>query len=77
MARVLKPGGHLVLNVAAMPMLHGNHSVLSGEIRRYSRAGLQRLLTGGGFHVERLTYTNFSTLPLTAAVRFAQRFEKR
>lgn len=75
MARVLKPGGHLVLNVAAMPMLHGSHSVLSGEIRRYSRAGLNRLLTGGGFHVERLTYTNFSTLPLTAAVRFAQRFK--
>jgi SAM-dependent methyltransferase len=73
MYRVLKPGGHLLLNVAAMPMLHGSHSVLSGEIRRYSKRGLRRVLEQGGFQITRLTYTNCSTLPLTAAVRFAQR----
>ena len=74
MFRVLRPGGHLLLNVAAMPFLHGSHSVLSGEIRRYSRPGLRRLLEGAGFGIGRITYTNFTTLPLTAAVRFAQRF---
>jgi ubiquinone/menaquinone biosynthesis C-methylase UbiE len=73
MARVLRPGGHLLLNVAAMPVLHGSHSVLSGEIRRYSKRGLRRVLEGGGFQIKRLTYTNASTLPLTAALRFAQR----
>ncbi len=74
MSRVLKPGGHLVLNVAALPMLRGNHSVLGGEIRRYTRPGLRTLLQGGGFHIKRLTYTNASTLPIVAAVRAAQRF---
>ena len=27
-----KPGGHLVLNVAALPALTGNHSLLGGEL---------------------------------------------
>jgi SAM-dependent methyltransferase len=74
MFRVLKPGGHLLLNVAAMPFLHGSHSVLSGERRRYTRPGLRQLLEAAGFTIRRITYTNFTTLPLTAGVRFAQRF---
>jgi ubiquinone/menaquinone biosynthesis C-methylase UbiE len=74
MFRVLKRGGHLVVNVAAMPFLRGSHSVLSNEIRRYTRAGLRRTLEDAGFEVRRITYTNLATLPLTAAVRFAQRF---
>lgn len=73
MWRVLKPGGHLLLNVAAMPILHGSHSVLSGEIRRYSKSGLRQLLEASGFQIERITYTNFSILPLTAGVRLAQK----
>ena len=32
--RVLKPGGFAIVNVAAMPMLTGDHSVLSHERRR-------------------------------------------
>jgi ubiquinone/menaquinone biosynthesis C-methylase UbiE len=74
MWRVLKPGGHLLLNVAAMPVLHGSHSVLSNEIRRYSKTGLRQLLESSGFRIERITYTNFTTFPLTAGVRLAQRF---
>lgn len=74
MLRVLKPGGHLVVNVAAMRFLRGSHSVLSNEIRRYSRRELRAILERAGFDVHRITYTNFTTLPLTAAVRFAQRF---
>jgi SAM-dependent methyltransferase len=74
MFRVLKPGGYLLLNVAAMPMLHGSHSVLSGEIRRYSKPALRRLLEGHGFRIERLTYTNASTLPVTIGVRMTQRW---
>ena len=35
--RVLRPGGALIVNVAAMPILRGNHSVLSLERRRYTR----------------------------------------
>jgi SAM-dependent methyltransferase len=73
MFRVLKPGGWLVLNVAALPALRGNHSVLGGEVRRYTRRRLRWALERGGFTVDRLTYTNFSILPLVAATRWLQR----
>lgn len=71
--RVLAPRGALVLNVAALPILRGNHSVLGGEVQRYTRSGLRAHLEGAGFEVERLTYTNASILPIVAAVRLAQR----
>jgi SAM-dependent methyltransferase len=73
MHRVLVPGGHLVLNVAALPILRGNHSVLGGEVQRYTKTGLRAHLTRAGFSIRRLTYTNASILPLIAGVRFSQR----
>ena len=73
MHRVLVPGGHLLLNVAALPILRGNHSVLGGEVQRYTRRSLTRHLQRAGFAIERMTYTNASILPLIAGIRFAQR----
>jgi SAM-dependent methyltransferase len=60
MFRVTRPGGFAIVNVAAMPVLRGDHSVLSHELRRYDRTGLRRLLTRAGFDIVRLTHTNFS-----------------
>jgi ubiquinone/menaquinone biosynthesis C-methylase UbiE len=73
MCRVLEPGGTAIVNVAALEMLKGNHSVLSAELRRYSKPGLTRRLEAVGFRVTHASYTNFSILPLVAAVRFRQR----
>jgi ubiquinone/menaquinone biosynthesis C-methylase UbiE len=73
MWRVLKPGGAAIVNVAAMEMLRGNHSVLSAELRRYSRASLRERLESAGFRVERMTYTNASLFPVMLAVRGVQR----
>lgn len=73
MYRVLKPGGTLIVNVAALETLRGNHSILSGEVRRYSRRDLRQRLEAAGFRVDRISYTNCSILPLVAAVRLAQR----
>jgi SAM-dependent methyltransferase len=73
MARVLRPGGWAIVNVAALPWLRGNHSVLGGELRRYRRAELRRKLEAGGFRVTRSSYTNFSIFPLVAAVRARQK----
>jgi SAM-dependent methyltransferase len=67
--RLLKPGGYAVINVAAMPMLTGDHSVLSHERRRYTRPSLRRLLEGAGFTIERLTYTNATLFLPLAMVR--------
>jgi ubiquinone/menaquinone biosynthesis C-methylase UbiE len=73
MARVLVPGGALVLNVAAMPVLRGDHSVLALERRRYTRGLLRDRLVRAGLRVERLTHTNASLFPVMLAVRLAQR----
>jgi len=73
MFRVLCGGGHLIVNVAALDALRGNHSLLSGEVRRYSRASLGRKLAAAGFEIVRLTYTNATILPLVAGVRLLQR----
>src|SRR4051812_51856 len=73
MFRVLTPGGTLIVNVAALESLRGNHSVLSSEIRRYSKRDLSRRLSSAGFRVTHTTYTNFSILPMVAAVRLKQR----
>jgi SAM-dependent methyltransferase len=73
MYRVLRPGGQSIINVAALKMLKGNHSVLGGEVRRYQRRELQEHLERAGFTVLRATYTNFTLLPFVAGVRLAQR----
>lgn len=73
MYRVTKPGGHILINVAAMESLRGQHSVLGREVRRYSRARLHRIVSAAGFSVLRLTYTNASLFPAIYAVRALQR----
>jgi SAM-dependent methyltransferase len=73
MHRVLRLGGRAIVNVAALSILRGNHSVFGAEVRRSTRRRLQRVLNRAGFEVERLTYTNFSLFPLMLAVRTVQR----
>ena len=77
MARVLKPGGWLLLHVAALKILHGKHSVLSEEKRRYTPAMLRSLVEGAGFTIERLTFDHFSLLPLMLPVRVWHRLTAR
>jgi len=73
MFRLLKPGGYAIVNVAAMPVLRGDHSVLSREVRRYSRADLRSRMQRAGFTIERLTYTNATLFPPLAIARLLQR----
>jgi SAM-dependent methyltransferase len=73
MFRVLRPGGVAVVNVAAMRVLRGDHSVLSREVRRYSRDDLRMRLERAGFAIDRLTYTNATLFPPLALARLIQR----
>lgn len=77
MWRILKPGGVLLLNVAALEILRGSHSALTMERRRYGKQQLARLLTGAGFVIERMTFTNMVTFPVTLAVRWLERVTGR
>lgn len=73
MYRVLQPGGTAIVNVAALGILRGNHSVFGAEVRRSTRRRLRAVLSRAGFQVVRLTYTNASLFPLMLAVRTGQR----
>ena len=73
MARVLKPGGWLLLHVAALEILHGKHSVLSEEVRRYTAPRLRSIVERGGFDIDRLTYDHMTLLPMMLPVRFWHR----
>ena len=73
MYRVLKPGGYAIVNLAALNILRGQHSVFGQEVRRSTRRRLRLVLERGGFRVKRLTYTNFTLFPLMLGVRLTQR----
>jgi ubiquinone/menaquinone biosynthesis C-methylase UbiE len=73
MYRVLRPEGQILINTAALKSLTGNHSVLGGEVRRYNKPELRDHLERTGFTVQRITYTNFTLLPIVAGIRWTQR----
>jgi len=73
MYRLARPGGYALFNVAALEILRGDHSVLSREVRRYSRAALGALVANAGFTIVRLTYTNATLFLPLAAIRTAHR----
>ena len=73
MYRLLKPGGFVIVNVAAMKVLRGDHSAFAGELRRYSRDDLRAGLEAAGFEVVRLTYTNAALFVPLALSRLLQR----
>ena len=73
MFRMLKPGGYAIVNVAAMNLLRGDHSVLGHEVRRFSRRELRAHLEAGGVSIVRLTYTNATIFCPLAVVRTIQR----
>ena len=77
MWRVLKPGGVALVNTAALRILYGAHSALSNEYRRYTRPSLAKALTGAGFTIERMTFTNMVTFPILLAMRTFDRVSGR
>jgi len=77
MYRVLAFDGVALVNVAALDILHGSHSTLTHEQRRYTKRRLADRLEDEGFTVERVTYTNMMTFPLALAVRLSERVTGR
>jgi SAM-dependent methyltransferase len=73
MFRLTRPGGYAIVNVAAMPVLRGDHSILSHERRRYTRTSLHALIASAGFQVVRITYTNATLFLPMIAVRLFHR----
>ena len=73
MHRVLRPGGQLIMNLAAFDFLRGSHDAATNMARRYTRHRLARLLENAGFSSDRMSYWNMSLMPAVAAVRWMSR----
>jgi len=77
MARVLRPGGLLLVRVPALEALRGAHDVEVQSRHRYTRKELASLLAGGGLRVERSTYCNSLLFPVLLARRTLDRLTGR
>ena len=67
LARVLAPGGMLVIRVAALDALRSRHSEFVNEQQRFTRARLRQLVASQGLEVVRCTYANSLLTPIAAA----------
>jgi len=61
--RVLKPGGIVVIEVPAGPQLYDVYDKLLLHCRRYTLAGLRRLVECAGFHVVEQSHLGFFVYP--------------
>jgi SAM-dependent methyltransferase len=73
LARLMRPGGTLVLTAAAMPILRGGHAAFWPEVRRYDRARMRHVAEGAALHVERVSYLFGTLFPMVLAARMAAR----
>jgi len=77
MARVLRPGGVLLVRVPALRALWGAHDAEVQSRHRYTRKELEALLDGNGLRVERATYCNSLLFPVLFARRRLDRLLAR
>ena len=73
LARVLKPGGGLVLTAAALDVLQGGHAETWPERRRYTTTRMRAIVEGAGLKIRRVTYLFASLFPAMLIVRAAGR----
>lgn len=62
-ARVLRPGGALLLRAAALRLFRSRHSEFVWERQRFTPRRLRELAASAGLRVERLTFANFLLSP--------------
>ena len=77
LARVLKPGGGLVMTAAALDVLRGGHAGTWPEVRRYTTARMRAIVEAAGLEVRRLTYLFASLFPAMFSVRALDRLADR
>jgi SAM-dependent methyltransferase len=73
LARVLTPGGRMLLSVPAYQWAWSDHDLQAGHHRRYTRRQLTDLVEGAGMRVQRATYAFCGVFPLFLAERLRRR----
>jgi SAM-dependent methyltransferase len=76
-ARLLRPGGLLIVTVPAVPSLWGAQDVVSHHRRRYTKRLLYRAFARAHLPRPAVTYFNTLLFPSVAAVRMARHVLKR
>lgn len=76
MARVTRPGGAVVLTLAALEVLSGDHAEVWNEQRRYSPALVRQRMEEAGLHLERASFMFGSLFPMMLCVRVLQRLTR-
>ncbi len=71
-ARVLRPGGWLLLRLPAHDWLRGRHDMAVHTRHRYTTVEVRRKVEAAGFSVVRLSYANCLLLPLAIAKRLLE-----
>ena len=74
MARVLRPGGRLLVRVAAYDFLRGRHDREWNITRRYRRGVLRARLERAGLRVRVSSYANTWLFPVALAKRWSEFF---
>ena len=77
LARVLKPGGLILVKAPALRILWGAHDEAVHSRHRYTRGELERLLEGAGLKLVRSTYANSLLFPVLLSRRFLDRLLNR
>jgi SAM-dependent methyltransferase len=77
LARVLRPGGVLLVRVPALKMLWGAHDAAVHSRHRYTTREVRALLEGQGLEIVRLTYANALLFPVIALRRALDRLTGR
>jgi SAM-dependent methyltransferase len=67
LARILKPGGRMVIRVSALDALHSRHSTFTHERQRFTRRRLVEVVEAHGIRVLRCTYANSLLMPVALA----------
>jgi SAM-dependent methyltransferase len=77
MARVVRPGGAVVMTLAALDILRGDHAEVWQEVRRYTPDTARHLVEAAGLRAERVSFLFASIFPLMVSVRMVQRLTRR
>lgn len=75
-ARVLRPGGMLLIRVPAHNWLRGRHDVSVHTRHRYGRDELQTKLQQSGFRIRHITFVNSLLFPLAPVKRMLERTDQ-
>jgi ubiquinone/menaquinone biosynthesis C-methylase UbiE len=75
--RILTPGGHIIIEVPAVPFLFTNYDRALKHFRRYSSRALTSLMRHVGFDIVRNSHLGFIAFPAFALTKIFQKYGAR